>query len=70
MLISFSIYLILGVNIVFKGRIGSLANIKKKGDSLEFSLGIKLLAAHTKGTTSSHSNLELTCFDKQAFKKL
>ena len=54
--ILFPRYLILGPNRVFKGKTGSLPNIRKKGDSFECSLGMKLLAAQAKGTSTFHSN--------------
>ena len=40
--ISFPKYLILGPSNVFKGKIGSLPNMRKKGDSFECSFGMKL----------------------------
>ena len=35
-------YLILGPSNVFKGKMGSLPNMRKKGDSFECSFGMKL----------------------------
>ena len=48
-------YLNLGLKKSFKGNLGSLPNIKKKGASLECSLGNALYTEHTNGTISSHS---------------
>ena len=42
MLISLPMYLIFGSNRVLSGNIGSLPNIRKKGDYFECSLGMKL----------------------------
>ena len=62
-------YLILGPNNVFKGKTGSLPNIRKKGDSFECSLGIKLYTAHARGIKTSHFNCGATCIAIQALRK-
>ena len=67
---SFSKYLILGPSNVFKGKTGSLPNIRKKGDSLECSLGIMLYAAHARGIKTSHSNCGATCLAIQGLRKV
>ena len=67
--ISFPKYLILGPSNVFKGKMGSLPNMRKKGDSFECSFGMKLYAAHAKGTKTSHSNCGATCLAIQALRK-
>ena len=46
----------LGLSNVFRGKTGSLPNIRKNGDSFECSLGIKLYAAQDRGIKTSHSN--------------
>ena len=66
---SFPMYLTFGSNRVLRGKTGSLPNIRKKGDSLECSLGMKLYAVHAKGTKSSHSSCGDICFDMHAFRK-
>ena len=53
---SFPKYLILGPSNVFRGKTGSLPNIRKNGDSFECLLGMKLYAALSKGIKTSHSN--------------
>ena len=67
---SFPKYLILGPSNVFKGKTGSLPNKRKKGDSFECSLGIKLYAAHARGIKTSHSNCGATCLAIQALQKV
>ena len=68
--ISFPKYLILGPSNVFKGKTGSLPNIRKNGDSFECSLGIKLYAAQARGIKTSHSNCGPTCLAIQALRKV
>ena len=67
--ISFPKYLILGPSSIFKGKTGSLQNIRKKGDSFESSFDMKLYAAHATGTRASHSNCGGTCLAIQALRK-
>ena len=67
--ISFPKYLILGPSNVFKGKMGSLPNMRKKGDSFECSFGMELYAAHARGTKTSHSSCGATCLGIQALKK-
>ena len=67
--ISFPKYLILGPSNVFRGKTGSLPNIRKNGDSFEYSLGIKLYAAQARGIKASHSNYGATCLATQALRK-
>ena len=68
-LISFPKYLILGPNDVFRGKMGSLPNIRKKGDSFECSFGMKLMVVHAKGTKTSNSSCGALCLAIQAFRK-
>ena len=67
--ISFPKYLILGPSNVLKGKMGSLPNMRKKGDSFECSFGMELYAAHANGTKTSHSNCGGTCLAVQALIK-
>ena len=69
MLISFIKYLILGPSNVFKGKTGSLPNIRKNGDSFECSLGMKLYTALAMGIKTSHSNCGATCLPIQSLRK-
>ena len=68
-LISLPKYLTLGSSKVLRGKMGSLPNMRKKGESFECSFGMKLKAAHAKGTKSSHSNCGTICLHIQAFRK-
>ena len=67
--ISFPKYLILGPSNVFRGKAGSLPNIRKNGDSFECSLGIKLYAAHARGIKTSYSNCGATYLAIQDLRK-
>ena len=68
-LTSFPKDLMLGSSNVFRGNTGSLPNMRKKGDSFGCSFGMKLMAAHVKGTKSSHSSCGAICLAIQAFRK-
>ena len=52
-----------------RARMGSLLSMRKKGDSFECSFGMKLYAAHARGTKTSHSNCGATCLAIQALRK-
>ena len=67
--ISFHKYLILGPSNVLKGKTVSLLNIRKKGDYFECSFGMKLYAAHARGTRTSHTNCGATCLAIQTLWK-